>query len=107
MISRAAFLAGFALQSFDSFFRDDGNHEGCNTPNSVLSSNPASNIADKCMQNSVCLASACMAALSRARPTFRFARESSGMTIKEIQARIIPGMLCSGAFLADKSIADS
>ena len=27
MISRAAFVAGFALQSFDSFFRDDGNHD--------------------------------------------------------------------------------
>jgi hypothetical protein len=46
-------------------------------PNSMLSSNPASNIADKYVQNSVCLASACMAALPRARPTFRFARESN------------------------------
>jgi hypothetical protein len=66
-------------------------------PNSMLSSNPASNIADKYVQNSVCLASACMAALPRARPTFRFARESNGMTAKETHARMIPGMLCSGA----------
>src|SRR5258708_5465843 len=26
-ISRAAIVAGFALQSFDTFFRDDGNHD--------------------------------------------------------------------------------
>jgi hypothetical protein len=27
MMSCAAIVAGFALQSFDTFFRDDGNHE--------------------------------------------------------------------------------
>jgi len=77
------------------------------TPNSVLSSNPASNIADKYVQNSVCLASACIAALPRARPTFHLARESRGMTINETHARTIPGMLCSGAFLDQRSAADS
>ena len=76
------------------------------TPNSVLSSNPASNIADQYVQNSVCLASACVAALPRARPTFRFARDSSGMTIKETHAKIIPGILCSGAFLDQRSVAN-
>src|SRR5258708_28743925 len=40
-------------------------------------------ITDKYVQNSVCLASARIAALPRAFPTFRLALERSGMTTKE------------------------
>ena len=39
-------------------------------PKNALSSNPASRMADRYVQNSVCLASACMAALPRAFPPF-------------------------------------
>jgi hypothetical protein len=76
-------------------------------PKSVLSSNPASRMAERYVQNSVCLASACMAALPSARPTFRLARESKGITTSETQARTIPGMLCSGARRDHRSNADS
>lgn len=76
-------------------------------PNRVLSSNPASSMPDKYVQNSVCFASACMAALPRARPTFRLVLERRGITTKETQARTIPGMLCSGARRDHRSNADS
>jgi hypothetical protein len=44
-----------------------------------------------------------MAALLRARPTIRFARESIGMTTSDAHARMSPAMLCSGARFDRKS----
>jgi hypothetical protein len=66
-------------------------------PKKKLRINPASRMADRYVQNSVCLASACIAAPPSAFPTFRLALERMGITTKETQARTIPGMLCSGA----------
>jgi len=105
VISSAAIVAGFALQSFDTFLRNDGNHDKTShrvahhKPKIALSNNPSSRIADKWVQNSVCFASACMAVLPRASPTFRFALEGMGMTTNGTQAKMIRGTLCSGAFL--------
>ena len=75
------------------------------SPNKHVKINPASRIADKYVQNSACLASVCMAALPKRAPLF-LARESNGMTIKETQAKIIPGMPRSGARRDHRSNAD-
>src|SRR5215469_15143628 len=48
-----------------------------------------------------------MAALLSARPTFRFERDNNGITARETHARIIPGILCSGARLCQRSLPDS
>ena len=45
--------------------------------------------------------------LLKARPTFRLARERTGMTTRETQARTIPAMLCSGARFDHKSKIES
>ena len=58
---------------------------------------PPSKMADKYAQNSVCFASACIAALLRQAPTRLFERDRSGITMSEAIARMIPGVLCSGA----------
>lgn len=67
-MSAAAIAAGSPPESLDTFFRDDENHEKSSRrvcpPQAPrpLSSNPASRMADRYVQNSACLASACMAA---------------------------------------------
>src|SRR4029077_9700390 len=65
-------------------------------PNKAFRRRPPKRMADRYTQKSVCLASACMAALPRALATLRLARESSGIATSDTQARMIPGMLCSG-----------
>lgn len=66
-------------------------------PNAALSKRPASKIADRYTQKSVCLASACIAALPNCSPTFFLARDSRGMATREAHAKMIPGTLRSGA----------
>jgi len=73
----------------------------------ALSERPSSRIAERYIQNSDYFASACMAAMPRARPTFRFAFDRSVITTNEAHAKMIPAELCSGARLVKRSMADS
>ena len=76
-------------------------------PNAAFSSKPASRIPDSQKQNSLCFASAPIAALPSSRATFLFACASSGMATSEAQARTMPGRLRSGALLQSRSLPDS
>jgi hypothetical protein len=68
---------------------DDGNHDegldwlGPPQPEEGIEQQTGKKDAGQVVQNSLCLASACMAALPSARPILRLARESSGITIPE------------------------
>jgi hypothetical protein len=68
---------------------DDGNHDeglewlGPPQPEEGIEQQTGKKDAGQVVQNSLCLASACMAALPSARPILRLARESSGVTIPE------------------------
>src|SRR5690348_13239004 len=57
------------------------------SPKNRFKSRPPRRITDRYVQNPVCFASACIAALPRAIPTRRLALESMGITISERQAR--------------------
>ncbi len=48
-----------------------------------------------------------MAELLSSLATFFFARDRRGITTSDTQARLIPGMLCSGVFLVTRSEMDS
>ena len=65
-------------------------------PDRAFSTSPPSRIADRYTQNSVCCASAAIAALFNSLATRRLARVSNGMTIKDAMARTIPMRLRSG-----------
>jgi hypothetical protein len=84
-----AFIAGFARQSLDSFFWMMGTMMRASTGSAHhsqkegIEQQPGKKDAGQVVQNSFCLASACMAALPSARPILRLARESSGITIPE------------------------
>lgn len=76
-------------------------------PKSALSACPPSRIADRYVQNSVCLASAAIAPLRILTATFLFSRVSKGMTINDMAARMIPGTLRSVAVRLIKVEAES
>ena len=62
-------------------------------PTVAFRSKPPNRIADKYVQKSVCLESACIAALPRPRATRRLALARRGMTTSETVARTMPGMV--------------
>ena len=76
-------------------------------PNPAFRSSPPNRIADRYVQKSVCLESACMAALSIPLATRRFALASRGMTQSERAAMTIPGKLRYGASCRINDAADS
>src|SRR4051795_656373 len=65
-------------------------------PKSQFVARPNSRIADKYVQNCVCMASACMALLLSSLPTRRLDRERRGITISETIASMIPAIERAG-----------
>src|SRR5437899_1594796 len=77
------------------------------SPNSALSSNPPSRMAERYVQKSVWRASAAIAALPRPTPTLLFARARRGIAINETAATTIPGTLLAGASLVASEFSES